>query len=105
MRQSRTAARGPGPVLIPGEGGVGKNLLARAIHNESPRAGKPFIDINCRAIPHELMTRNIGPRARYAYPRPAQQVRAGRRRKRAARPIEKPSLELQAALLRDRDAT
>ncbi|MCA9866062.1 MAG: PTS-dependent dihydroxyacetone kinase operon transcriptional regulator DhaR [Anaerolineae bacterium] len=59
VRQSRTAARGLAPVLILGEGGVGKNLLARAIHNESPRAGKPFIDINCRAIPHELMTREI----------------------------------------------
>jgi len=45
--------------LFQGEGGVGKNLLARAIHNDGPRAGKPFIDINCRAIPHELMTREI----------------------------------------------
>lgn len=59
VRQARTAARGTAPVLILGEGGVGKNLLARAIHNEGPRAGKPFIDINCRAIPHELMTREI----------------------------------------------
>ena len=59
VRQSRTAARGLAPVLILGEGGAGKNLLARAIHNEGPRAGKPFIDISCRAIPHELMTREI----------------------------------------------
>ncbi len=59
VRQSRTAARGAAPVLIHGEGGVGKNLLARAIHNDGPRAGRPFIDINCRAIPHELMTREI----------------------------------------------
>lgn len=59
VRQARTAARGAAPVLIQGEGGVGKNLLARAIHNDGPRAGKPFIDINCRAIPHELMTREI----------------------------------------------
>jgi transcriptional activator for dhaKLM operon len=59
VRQSRTAARGAAPVLILGEGGVGKNLLARAIHNDGPRAGKPFIDINCRAIPHELMTREM----------------------------------------------
>ena len=59
VRQARTAARGSAPVLIAGEGGVGKNLLARAIHNDGPRAGKPFIDINCRAIPHELMAREI----------------------------------------------
>lgn len=59
VRQARTAARGTAPVLIMGEGGVGKNLLARAIHNEGPRAVKPFIDINCRAIPHELMVREI----------------------------------------------
>ncbi len=59
VRQARTAARGMAPVLISGEGGVGKNLLARAIHNDGPRAGKPFIDLNCRAIPHELMAREI----------------------------------------------
>jgi transcriptional activator for dhaKLM operon len=34
---------------------VGKNHLARAIHNDSQRADKPFISINCRALPHELM--------------------------------------------------
>jgi transcriptional regulator of acetoin/glycerol metabolism len=59
VRQARTAARGLAPVLVRGEGGVGKNLLARAIHNDGPRAGGPFIDINCQAIPHELMPREI----------------------------------------------
>jgi transcriptional activator for dhaKLM operon len=59
LRQARTAARGAAPVLMRGEGGVGKNLLARAIHNDGPRAERPFIDINCRAIPHELMAREI----------------------------------------------
>lgn len=59
IRQARTAARGTAPILIRGEGGVGKNLLARAIHNDGPRSGRPFIDINCRAIPHELMAREI----------------------------------------------
>jgi sigma-54 dependent transcriptional regulator, acetoin dehydrogenase operon transcriptional activator AcoR len=34
---------------------VGKNHLARAIHNDSSRATKPFISINCRAIPRELI--------------------------------------------------
>lgn len=59
IRQARVAARGTAPVLIRGEGGVGKNLLARAIHNEGERADKPFVDINCRAIPHELMAREM----------------------------------------------
>lgn len=55
IRQARTAARGTAPVLLRGEGGVGKNYLARAIHNDGDRADKPFLSINCRAIPHELM--------------------------------------------------
>ncbi len=54
-RQARVAAQGTAPVLLRGEDGVGKNPLARAIHNESPRAQGPFIAINCLAIPHELM--------------------------------------------------
>lgn len=54
-RQARIAARGTAPVLLRGEHGVGKNPLARAIHNESGRATGPFIAVNCLAIPHELM--------------------------------------------------
>ena len=42
------------PVLIEGESGTGKELLARAIHNASTRKDKPFITINCGAIPNEL---------------------------------------------------
>jgi transcriptional activator for dhaKLM operon len=59
VRQARIAARGRAPVLLCGEGGVGKTVLARAIHNDSGRATRPFIDLNCRAIPHELMVREI----------------------------------------------
>ncbi len=59
MRQARTAARGTAPVLLRGEGGVGKNHLARAIHNDSERGSKPFLAINCQAIPHELMISEI----------------------------------------------
>lgn len=55
LRQAVIASRGRAPVLLRGEGGVGKNSLGRAIHNAGERADKPFITINCRALPHELM--------------------------------------------------
>ncbi|RMG97376.1 MAG: PTS-dependent dihydroxyacetone kinase operon transcriptional regulator DhaR, partial [Chloroflexi bacterium] len=55
VRQAHLAARGTAPVLLRGEGGVGKNHLAQAIHKASERANKPFLSINCQAIPHELM--------------------------------------------------
>lgn len=43
------------PVLIEGESGVGKELIARAIQGESDRAGKPFVVVNCGAIPENLV--------------------------------------------------
>jgi two-component system, NtrC family, response regulator PilR len=48
-------ARSQAPVYISGESGSGKELVARLIHKQSPRHEKPFIAVNCGAIPHELM--------------------------------------------------
>lgn len=48
-------ARNQAPVYISGESGSGKELVARLIHQQSPRSEKAFIAINCGAIPHELM--------------------------------------------------
>lgn len=44
-----------GTVLITGESGTGKGVVARCIHRQSPRAGAPFIPVNCGAIPDNLM--------------------------------------------------
>ncbi len=59
MQQLRTLIETAGPtnsrVLIAGENGTGKELVARAIHQHSARAGRPFVAVNCAAIPDTLI--------------------------------------------------
>jgi DNA-binding NtrC family response regulator len=54
QRARRVALRNV-PVLIEGDSGTGKEMLAKAIHQASPRKGKPFISVNCGAIPESLV--------------------------------------------------
>jgi DNA-binding NtrC family response regulator len=49
------AAKSNIPILVEGESGVGKEVLARAIQGSSDRKGKPFVTVNCGAIPHNLV--------------------------------------------------
>jgi DNA-binding NtrC family response regulator len=48
-------AHAEGPVLITGESGVGKELVARALHDESSRAAESFVAVNCAGVPSELL--------------------------------------------------
>jgi len=48
-------ARAPSPVLLEGESGTGKGVMARLIHNRSPRARAPFVDLNCAGLSKELL--------------------------------------------------
>ena len=73
-----------GRVLIYGESGSGKELIARAIHAESPRRDRVFIELNCAAIPEDFIESEL-----FGYRNSA--ILAGRRK--SAAPLSAPTAE------------
>ena len=66
-RAAQRAAQAPFPVLIEGESGVGKELVARAVHRDSPRRARRFVAVNCAALPDDLIEAELFGHARGAF--------------------------------------
>ncbi len=98
------AAPSPARVLITGENGTGKELVARAIHEESPRGRAPFIKVNCAAIPKDLIESELFGHEKGAFTGASQQrigkIEQADRGTLLLDEIGDMSLETQAKLLR-----
>ena len=66
-REVRSAAQAPFAVLVEGESGSGKELIARAVHRGGPRRDRPFCTLNCAALPDELIEAELFGHARGAF--------------------------------------
>jgi DNA-binding NtrC family response regulator len=77
LKQARVVAATSATVLLIGENGTGKEMLARAIHEESPRAGGPFVGVSCAALPETLIESELFGHEKGAFTS-ATQTRKGR---------------------------
>ncbi|HEU4710584.1 MAG TPA: sigma-54 dependent transcriptional regulator [Pyrinomonadaceae bacterium] len=77
LKQARSAAATSATVLLCGENGTGKEMLARAIHQESPRASGPFVAVSCAALPETLIESELFGHEKGAFTS-ATQTRKGR---------------------------